>query len=134
MTHSTNSNGPVPAGVPLEVGAALLRGLGRDHHAGAVGERRQQGRVGPLQVSLIVCSSTTSTESMLASLALADDFGVRLHPVEVELGGLRVEVGAVVELHASPQLEDERLGIGLLPRLGQAGLDPELHVEGDGGS
>ena len=67
----------------------------------------------------------------VGQLALADGLRLRLHPVEVELRGLGVEVGSVVELHALAELEDQRLGIGLLPRLGQARLDAELDVERD---
>jgi len=65
----------------------------------------------------------------IGDLALADRLRLRLHPLEVEPGGLGVEVGAVVKLHPAAELEDERLGIRLRPRLGEARLDPELGVE-----
>ena len=56
-------------------------------------------------------------------LALAHRLGLGLHAVEVELRRLRVEVGAVVELHALAQLEDDGLGdrAAATTRRGRAG-------------
>jgi len=77
-----------------------------------------------LRLTLRVAAVDDLDRVDVGDLALANGFRLRLHPVEVELCGVRVEVGAVVELDAAAELEDERLRIGLRPRLRQPGLDP----------
>ena len=70
------------------------------------------GENGALSWSLMVSGSTTSTCVDDADLGLAER---ALHgevAVEAVLGGLRVERLAVMELHAGPQLDRDRLAVG----------------------
>ena len=70
------------------------------------------GEKGCLRLSLMVSGSTTSTLSTGAELGLAER---ALHgevAVEAVLGGLGVERLAVMELHAGPELDGDRLAVG----------------------
>ena len=127
--HELEGPGAGAPRVPLEVRAPLLDDLRGDHHARAVRERGQERGVGPPEVQPDGVGVHHVHRVDVRRLALPDRLGVRLHAVEVELGGLGVEVGAVVELHPALELEDEGLRVGLGPGLGQAGLEAQLDVE-----
>jgi hypothetical protein len=98
--------------VQSELFAGFLRSLGRDHHAGAVGELRDQRREWRLQhepdrqriddIDVVECGK----------LRLAERGRQRKVAVEREFCGFRVERLAVVELDASPQLDRHFPAVG----------------------
>jgi hypothetical protein len=88
-----------------ELVALGLRRLGRDHHAGAVGQLRQQRREGRRQVQAHggrVDHVHAGHRRQLAAAVRARDVLVAL---DVELDGGGVELLAVVEGHALAQLQ-----------------------------
>ena len=103
-------------GIEPEFGAGLLRGLRRDHHAGAVAERGQQGRIRLLQVEAHRERIDDIDAVDRGELRLADQFRHRLVALDVEFDGRRVEFLPVMEGDAVAQLEGDHLAVlGDLP-------------------
>jgi hypothetical protein len=98
--------------VGAELVARGLRRLGRDHHAGAVGQLRQQRRERRRQVQAHGGGSTTSTRRHGRQFAAPVGAGDGLVALDVELDGGGVELLAVVEGHALAQLQRQRLAVG----------------------
>ena len=94
-----------------ELVAGILRGLGRDHHAGAVGELREQRGERRRQVQAHGHRIHNVDARHRRKLAAPVRSGHRLVPLDVELGGRSVEFLAVVERNARPQLDRQRLAV-----------------------
>ena len=92
-----------------ELVAFGFRGLGRDHHAGAVGELRDQRRERRLQYQLDGQGIDHLDMIERRQLRLAERSLHRQMPLERELGRLRIERLAVVEFHAGAQLDRHSL-------------------------
>ena len=95
-----------------ELVALGLRRLGRDHHAGAVGQHREQRRERRRQVEphrLRVDHVDAGHRRQLAAPVRA---GHGLVALDVELDRRGVELLAVVEGHAAAQLDGQRLVVG----------------------
>ena len=92
--------------------AELARGLGRDHHAGAVGKLRHQRRIG--LGKLEPHRHRVDHHGGLDRLELghAARIGRRLVALDVELHRLGIERLAVVEQDAGAQLHGEREAVG----------------------
>ena len=95
-----------------ELVARRLGGLGRDHHAGAIGELGEQRREGLLEVELHGQRVDDLDGVDRGELGLAER-ALHVHvPLEAVLGGLGGERLAVVELHAGPELDRDGLAVG----------------------
>ena len=95
-----------------ELVAFLLRRLGRNHHAGAVGELRDQRRVGRLQHQLDGQGIDHLDVIDTGEFRFAERSRHRHVPLDREFRGLRIERFAVLEFHAGPKLDRHRLAVG----------------------
>ncbi len=95
-----------------ELVAGLLRRLGRHHHAGAVGELRDQRRVGRFQHQLDGEGIDDVDMIDRCQFRFAERARDRQMPLQRKLCGLRIEGLAVVKLDAGPELDGDFLAVG----------------------
>ena len=104
--------GPGADRLQRELVARCFGRLGRDHHAGAIGELGEQGREGLLEVELDGQRIDHVDAVDQRQLGLAERAPHGEVAVEAVLGGLGVERLAVVEVDAGPELDGQRLAVG----------------------
>ncbi|MCP1571879.1 hypothetical protein J2S30_000258 [Herbaspirillum rubrisubalbicans] len=109
--------------------AVFLHGRGRGHHAGAVGENRQEGREGrgQLQLDGVIVHHRDLADVFQFVAAQGSLF---LAAQQVELHRLGVEGRAILEL--DPFAQVERVGlliVGNAPALGQHGDDLAFAIQ-----
>ena len=95
-----------------ELVAFLSCRLGRNHHAGAVGELRDQRRVGRLQHQPDGQGIDHLDVIDIGEFRFAERSRKRHVPLDREFRGLRIERFAVLEFHAGPKLDRHRLAVG----------------------
>ena len=112
-----------------ELVAGGLRRLGRDHHAGAVGQDGQQRGKRRAQVQAHCHRVDHIDAADRAQLAPAVGTGHGFVALDVELDGSGVEFFAVMKSHAGANLHCQRLAVGRpLIALGQLGHDGQLFI------